>query len=207
MVRISSSMKSVSVRCCQSSNFVKSHAHNETSISLPSCSTACFLQAGDILQYYQPNECGHIEMTSSSSSELEGTSVTFKAIPRSEYLFTGWSGSLSGTENPKTVTVTADINVVANFELKTYPLSISVEGEGMVNERVVTTKTDYMAPGRWLNSRRHHPQAGRLTNGKKIFPGPITRPGFPFPEPSRSRLSSPKTSMLITLVLWGRICG
>jgi uncharacterized repeat protein (TIGR02543 family) len=87
-------------------------------------------------------------MTSSSSSELEGTSVTFKAIPRSEYLFTGWSGSLSGTENSKTVTVTADINVVANFELKTYPLSISVEGEGMVNERVVTTKTDYMAPGR-----------------------------------------------------------
>ena len=87
-------------------------------------------------------------MTSSSSSELEGTSVTFKAIPRSEYLLTGWSGSLSGTENSKTVTVTADINVVANFELKTYPLSISVEGEGMVNERVVTTKTDYMAPGR-----------------------------------------------------------
>lgn len=91
----------------------------------------------------KPDEWGYIEMIPSSSSVLAGTSVTFKATPRSEYIFTGWGGSLSGTENPKTVTVSADMTVVANFELKTYPLSVSVEGEGTVNERVVSTKTDY----------------------------------------------------------------
>lgn len=91
----------------------------------------------------KPEECGIIKMTPSSHSVLEGTSVTFKATPISEYVFTGWSGSLSGTENPKTVSVTADMTVVANFELKTYPLTVSVEGEGTVNERVISTKTDY----------------------------------------------------------------
>lgn len=91
----------------------------------------------------KPEECGNIEMTPSSHSVLEGTSVTFKATPMSEYVFISWGGSLSGTENPKTVSVTADMTVVANFELKTYPLSVSVEGEGTVNERVISTKTDY----------------------------------------------------------------
>lgn len=91
----------------------------------------------------KPDEGGYVEMTPSSSPVFEGTSVTFKAVPRSEYIFTGWGGSLSGTENPKTVTVTAAMDVLAKFELKTYSLSVSVEGEGTVNERVVTTKTDY----------------------------------------------------------------
>ena len=90
-----------------------------------------------------PSEGGNISVSPSGSSILEGTSITFTATPNSAYLFTGWSGSLSGTENPKTVTVTADMNVIANFELKTYPLTVSVEGEGTVNERVVSTKTEY----------------------------------------------------------------
>ena len=90
-----------------------------------------------------PEEGGTIVVTPSSGSLLEGTSVSFTANPKGDYLFTGWSGSLSGTENPKTVTVTSDLNVSANFELKTYPLIVSVEGEGAVNERVIPTKADY----------------------------------------------------------------
>ncbi len=90
-----------------------------------------------------PSEGGTISVSPSGSSVLEGTSITFSATPNSAYLFTGWSGSLSGTENPKTVTVTADLNVIANFQLKTYSLTVSVEGEGTVNERVVSTKTEY----------------------------------------------------------------
>ena len=91
----------------------------------------------------QPNNGGSIIITPSSGSVLEGTSVSFTANPNGEYIFTGWSGSISGTENPKTVTVTSDLNVIANFELKTYPLIVYIEGEGVVNERVISTKTDY----------------------------------------------------------------
>ena len=90
-----------------------------------------------------PEEGGTIVVTPSSGSVLDGTSVSFTASPKGDYVFTGWSGSLSGTENPKTVTVTSDLNVTANFELKTYPLIVSVEGEGAVNERVISTKADY----------------------------------------------------------------
>ncbi len=82
-------------------------------------------------------------MTPSSGSVLEGTSVSFTANPSGEYVFAGWSGSISGTENPKTVTVTSDMSVVANFTLKTYPLTLSVEGEGTVAERMISTKTEY----------------------------------------------------------------
>ena len=91
----------------------------------------------------QPAGGGSVVVTPSAASVLEGTTVTFKATPNGDYLFTGWGGSLSGTTNPTTVVASSDLNVIANFKLKTYPLSISVEGEGTVNERIVSTKTDY----------------------------------------------------------------
>ena len=91
----------------------------------------------------QPEGGGCIVVTPSSGAVLEGTPVTFKANPNSEYVFTGWSGGLSGTENPKTVVASSDLNVVANFTLKTYPMTVSVEGDGAINERVISTKTDY----------------------------------------------------------------
>ena len=91
----------------------------------------------------EPPEGGSIVMNPSSGQVLEGTSVTFSAQPKGDYVFAGWSGSVSGTENPKTVTVTSDLTVTANFILREYPLSISIEGEGSVSERVISTKTDY----------------------------------------------------------------
>ncbi|MBR5661517.1 MAG: hypothetical protein IKW99_08200 [Bacteroidales bacterium] len=69
-------------------------------------------------------------MTPASGSVLEGIAVSFKANPNGDYVFTGWNGNLSGSENPKTVVVSSNLNVTANFVLREYPLSISVEGEG-----------------------------------------------------------------------------
>lgn len=90
-----------------------------------------------------PKDAGSISVSPAGPSVLEGTSVTVAAQPKGEYVFTGWSGSLSGTDNPKTISVTSDLNITANFALKEYPLSISVEGEGAVSEKVISTKTDY----------------------------------------------------------------
>lgn len=90
-----------------------------------------------------PKDAGSVSVSPAGPSVLEGTSVTVTAQPNGEYVFTGWSGSLSGADNPKTVTVTADLNITANFALKEYPLSLSVEGEGAVSEKVISTKTDY----------------------------------------------------------------
>ena len=91
----------------------------------------------------EPPEGGSVVMNPSSGQVLEGTSVTFTAQPKGDYVFSSWSRSFSGTENPKTVTVSSDLTVTANFALREYPLSISIEGEGSVSERVISTKTDY----------------------------------------------------------------
>lgn len=90
-----------------------------------------------------PSGSGVIVVSPSSGQVLDGTSVTLFASPNGDYVFTGWGGSISGTENPKTVTVASDINVVANFTLKSYPLTLSVEGDGVISEREISTKTDY----------------------------------------------------------------
>lgn len=90
-----------------------------------------------------PAEGGSI--SPSSGPVLDGTSVSFKATPNGDYVFTGWSGSISGTENPKTVTVTQDMNVTANFALRSYPLTITIEGDGTVAERVISTKSEYQS--------------------------------------------------------------
>lgn len=90
-----------------------------------------------------PSVAGTISISSAGSSILEGTSVTITAQPNGDYIFTGWSGSFSGTENPKTVTVNSDLTVTANFSLRNYPLTLSVEGEGTIEEKVVSSKSDY----------------------------------------------------------------
>ncbi len=72
-----------------------------------------------------------------------GTAITVKVTPEGGFAFNGWGGSLSGIENPKTITVTSDMNIIAYFKLLPYPLTVSVKGEGTVAERVVETKSDY----------------------------------------------------------------
>ncbi|MDZ7344555.1 MAG: choice-of-anchor D domain-containing protein, partial [candidate division KSB1 bacterium] len=45
----------------------------------------------------------------------EGTVVTVTAIPGPGFQFSGWSGDLSGSTNPATITMNANKNVTANF--------------------------------------------------------------------------------------------
>ncbi|MDA7699240.1 BspA family leucine-rich repeat surface protein, partial [Flavobacteriaceae bacterium] len=74
-----------------------------------------------------------------------GTTVTVNAAPRGEYLFDRWSGDASGSSSSIDILVDGNKNVTANFVLKKYELSLSVEGEGRVTETIVNTGkgTDY----------------------------------------------------------------
>ena len=93
----------------------------------------------------QPAAGGKVTMAPSSDAVMEGTSVSFKATPNDEYVFSGWSGDLSGTENPLSVTVSSDLVVIGNFTLRDYPLTLSVEGNGSITEKVIPTKTEYVS--------------------------------------------------------------
>ena len=79
----------------------------------------------------------------SSMEAQEGSTLSLTATPGGEYVFTGWSGSISRSENPVTITVTSDMNVRANFTLRSYPLSLSCEGEGKIAEKILSTKSEY----------------------------------------------------------------
>ena len=66
---------------------------------------------------------------------LEGTELTLTATPAEHYEFTGWTGDVSSTENPLTITVDGDKNITANFAKKQYTLTVSVNDgtKGSVN--------------------------------------------------------------------------
>ena len=88
---------------------------------------------------------GTITTSPSSSTVKKGTTVIFQANPDATHVFAGWSGDLSGTDNPKSVIISSNMNVGASFSLRSYPLNLSVEGSGTVDETVISSKAEYTA--------------------------------------------------------------
>ena len=74
-----------------------------------------------------------------------GTVVEITAVPSGEWLFVEWKGDVTGTENPTQITIDKAKNVTAVFVKKQYPLTIEIEGEGTVTEKVIKAgvATDY----------------------------------------------------------------
>jgi len=78
----------------------------------------------------------------------DGETVSIQASPASDYVFTHWSGEVDSTaENPLSLTVDQDYSLTANFEIKTYELTINTEGEGSVSEKVLQQKTSEYETG------------------------------------------------------------
>jgi len=92
-----------------------------------------------------PTEGGSISITPEQDAYEAGTAVTFTAIPNEGYTFIDFGGEFNSTSNPLTVAVgKADMEIVANFQIKSYPLNISVEGNGSIIEQIIQSKsTDY----------------------------------------------------------------
>lgn len=89
---------------------------------------------------------GSIELTPAGGSYEEGTVVTVRAVPNSGFVFTGWSGDLSGTQNPTSLVLDDDKTVTAAFAVTTSSrrlLSNSPEedmlGQNYPNPFVTTT--------------------------------------------------------------------
>ncbi|MCA0932427.1 hypothetical protein LCM02_08190 [Lutimonas saemankumensis] len=88
-----------------------------------------------------------IVLAKSSSTDYEsGTIVKLIAVPEDEWEFVGWSGDLSGTENPIQIEMDKAMTITAKFEKVSYALEIEIEGNGTVKEEIVQAKsssTDY----------------------------------------------------------------
>lgn len=79
---------------------------------------------------------GTISRNPNASTYAAGTAVTLTATPSSGFTFSGWSGDLTGTTNPATLTMNANKSVTATFTstgTTTFTLSTSVSGSGSIS--------------------------------------------------------------------------
>ena len=83
-------------------------------------------------------------VSTSGGSYESGSVVTITATPEQEYVFSGWMG-IESSENPLTIAINSDQNIAASFQKRKYPLVVNVNGEGTVQEEIVSTgkSTDY----------------------------------------------------------------
>ncbi|MEX0660192.1 MAG: hypothetical protein WEA58_07155 [Balneolaceae bacterium] len=90
----------------------------------------------------EPSEAGSV---SPATAEVdEGKSIQVTANPNDNWVFEGWQGGHTGSENPATVTVQSDVEIAAVFVKREYPLTVETEGNGEVTEQVIQEKTtDY----------------------------------------------------------------
>jgi len=73
-----------------------------------------------------------------------GTLVELTANPEQGWKFVEWSGHVDGDETTIQITVEGETNLTATFERIEYPLTITIVGEGEVEEHVIQSKTtDY----------------------------------------------------------------
>ena len=88
------------------------------------------------------SEGGSVSTTGGSYES--GSVVTITATPEQEYVFSGWMG-IESTENPLIIAINSDQNIAASFQKRKYPLVVNVNGEGTVQEEIVSTgkSTDY----------------------------------------------------------------
>ena len=79
---------------------------------------------------------GSIARNPNAASYAAGTVVTLTATPAAGFVFSGWSGDLSGSANPATITMSANRTVTATFTTTTggpFTLNVSVNGSGTVS--------------------------------------------------------------------------
>ncbi len=90
-----------------------------------------------------PPEVGTI--TPESGKYSDGETITLTGNPNEGWRFVRWEGDWSSTQNPTEITMSRDYSVTGVFERRDYPLNITIEGEGKVEERVVSQPktTDY----------------------------------------------------------------
>ena len=68
----------------------------------------------------------------------EGTEITLIATSEPEYVFSVWSGSEVSSENPFVFNIQNDEEISATFVKKQYALTVNIDGEGAVNEEVIS---------------------------------------------------------------------
>ena len=85
-----------------------------------------------------PTEGGKIIVSPQSPDYKMGDVVTLTAEPNEHWVFKQWEGDGSGSSTPLQITMSSNKSVVGIFVKRDYPLTLTIEGEGTVEEKIVT---------------------------------------------------------------------
>ena len=88
---------------------------------------------------------GTVQRSPDKATYTYGDSVQLTALPANNVTFGGWSGDLTGLENPQSVAVTSNKSITATFDLITYTLSIATNGNGAGTVAVEPEKPYYVS--------------------------------------------------------------
>ncbi|MGM0436649.1 MAG: S8 family serine peptidase [Bacillota bacterium] len=100
-------------------------------------------------EYAEFEEISRIE-TSTENKEIyliEGSVIEITALPDENWSFTNWEGDISSEDNPIQFEVNSNLDLTAIFtesdsELVYYSLDLSTEGEGQINEKLLSGNID-----------------------------------------------------------------
>jgi uncharacterized repeat protein (TIGR02543 family) len=119
---------------------------------------------------------GSVTKSPDKSTYQYGDVVRLTATPATGWSFAGWSGDLSGTTNPQTITIDASKSVTATFigpktikqrvlnELKALRATITDKGDGRKLDEVINHLTKSLDPDLLVDETHVDPK-----HGKKVF--------------------------------------
>jgi uncharacterized repeat protein (TIGR02543 family) len=84
---------------------------------------------------------GSVTKTPFAPSYLSNTNVTLTAVPSTSWTFHGWSGDVTGVQNPVNITMNGNKTVTATFTQpgQYYTLTVNVVGNGTVTQNPLNT--------------------------------------------------------------------
>ena len=82
----------------------------------------------NLLVNANPSGSGSVSVNPSQSSYAPGQQVTLTATPNTGFTFGSWSGDVTGTANPLTLTVNANMTINANFTALAGNLAVTPSG-------------------------------------------------------------------------------
>ena len=85
-----------------------------------------------------PAEGGKITISPQVPNHPEGSQVTLTPEPNENWVFKQWEGDATGRTTPLQITMTTNKTITGIFVKRDYPLNIKIEGEGTVEEKIVT---------------------------------------------------------------------
>jgi len=83
---------------------------------------------------------GERSITHSSGEFKEGGTIILTSTPKEGWVFDSWGGDGNGTSSTSSITMERNKSVVGNFTERLYPLTITIAGEGSVDEQFLSQR-------------------------------------------------------------------